>query len=412
MFRIRPSIVYLIMIGVTGLLFRVIFTMSMLYQVSVAGLTPLQLVLVGTGLEVTMLIFEVPTGAVADTISRRLSIIIGVAITGIAFIIEGSVPTFPGILFASCLWGFGYTFTSGATTAWLYDEVGQEAAEPLLIRGQQVRQVAAIIGILLSVGVGLLAVHIPIIMGGAGFLLLALFLVLAMSEDGFSPTPAAQRETWSEMVQTVKTSAGLVRADRMLLLIFGATFIFGLYSEGYDRLWSPMLIEIIGLPGLPLPVWFGLFGLVGNLLGLIGTEAARRMRLTDEDRAARALQIITAVRVVALGAFALGPNLPVVLVAMWIFDTLRGISAPIHTAWINQNIRDSSVRATVLSMDGQMNAIGQIAGGPSVGLVGERIGIRAALTVSTVLLAPALPLLARASRRSTPPVEAEMNVTG
>src|SRR5262245_40305952 len=103
--------------------FTIIFTINMIYQVEMAHLTPLQLVLVGTALEVSAFIFEIPTGVVADVISRRLSVIIGIFITSVAMLIQ-AVPTFWTIAFGSGLWGLGYTFTSGAHQAWITDEVG------------------------------------------------------------------------------------------------------------------------------------------------------------------------------------------------------------------------------------------------------------------------------------------------
>ena len=108
--------------------YRCIFTASSIYQVTVAGLTPLQLVLVGTTLELSVFIFEIPTGVVADVYSRRLSIIIGMFLIGLGFLVEGTFPIFWAILLAQVLWGVGYTFTSGATEAWITDEIGEAAA--------------------------------------------------------------------------------------------------------------------------------------------------------------------------------------------------------------------------------------------------------------------------------------------
>ena len=77
-----------------------IFTASMVYQVTVAQLSPLQLVLVGTTLEASVFLFEVPTGVVADVYSRRLSIIIGTVLIGLGFLLEGSLAIFWTILLA------------------------------------------------------------------------------------------------------------------------------------------------------------------------------------------------------------------------------------------------------------------------------------------------------------------------
>ena len=112
-------------------------TMS-LYEATVAGLTPVQLVLVGTTLEISAFVFEIPTGVVADAYSRRLSIIIGYLLMGVGFLVEGLFPAFLPILLAQVIWGLGYTFTSGATQAWISDEIGEEHANKLLLRANQV----------------------------------------------------------------------------------------------------------------------------------------------------------------------------------------------------------------------------------------------------------------------------------
>ena len=123
----NPLLVYLALEGGASLLFAMIFNVNMIYQVTVAQLNPLQLVLVGTTLETTVFLFEIPTGIVADLYSRRISVIIGYFLIGAGFILEGSLPIFGTILLAQLLWGLGYTFTSGATQAWISDEIGEAA---------------------------------------------------------------------------------------------------------------------------------------------------------------------------------------------------------------------------------------------------------------------------------------------
>ena len=65
-------------LGFAGALFStMVFTVSGIYAVQEVGLNPLQLVLVGTALEASAFLFEVPTGVVADVYSRRLSVMSG-----------------------------------------------------------------------------------------------------------------------------------------------------------------------------------------------------------------------------------------------------------------------------------------------------------------------------------------------
>ena len=99
---------------------------SLVYMVEVAGLDPLQMVLVGTALEFSAFVFEIPTGIFADTVSRKWSVVIGHALTGIAFVVLAMFPRFDVIILTQILWGFGWTFISGAYPAWLTEEIGVE----------------------------------------------------------------------------------------------------------------------------------------------------------------------------------------------------------------------------------------------------------------------------------------------
>ena len=89
-------------------------TVDLLFMVEVAYLDPLQMVLVGTVLEVSTVLFEIPTGVVADVVSRKVSVIIGHAMIGAGFLVMALWPTCGLILLSQVIWGVGHTFTSGA----------------------------------------------------------------------------------------------------------------------------------------------------------------------------------------------------------------------------------------------------------------------------------------------------------
>ena len=155
-----------------SLFYTLVFTVSNIYQVTIADLNPLQLVLMGTMLEATVFVFEVPTGVVADAYSRRLSVIIGLLLTGAGFLLEGSIARFEMLLLAQGLWGLGATFISGAATAWIADELGEERAGPAFVRGAQMGQIGWLVAIPISAGLGTIDVRIPILLGGAAFIVL------------------------------------------------------------------------------------------------------------------------------------------------------------------------------------------------------------------------------------------------
>lgn len=164
--RWEPAFTYLFLNAAQSLFFSLAFTVNLIYQVSTAGLTPLELVLVGSVLEGTILLFEVPTGLVADAVSRRLSVMVGLALTGMSFLVQGAFPIFGWIAFSQVIWGVGYTFTSGATTAWVVDEIGEARAAPLFLRETQLSNISSVAGILMAVIIGSLKLAWPLLISG------------------------------------------------------------------------------------------------------------------------------------------------------------------------------------------------------------------------------------------------------
>src|SRR4026208_1003190 len=170
--KLNPRSVYLFIEFSASAFFGMMFVTTSLYEATVAGLTPVQLILVGTALEISAFVFEVPTGIVADVYSRRLSIIIGYLLMGVGFFVEGFFPSFLPILLAQIIWGLGYTFTSGATQAWITDEIGEDNANKLFLRGTQVGLFASLIGMGAAMVVGANNVAMPLRVGSLGVMLI------------------------------------------------------------------------------------------------------------------------------------------------------------------------------------------------------------------------------------------------
>jgi MFS family permease len=149
-----PAALYRLRAVTWGYFMWATFTLYALYVVRDAGLTPAQLLIVGIVLEFTVFVFEIPTGVLADAVSRRLSIIVGTAIAGAGWVVMGLFPSFEGIIAGQFLWGFGYTFVSGSNEAWLADEVGEDEAVRLYPQAAQWAQGARIAGVLTGAGLG------------------------------------------------------------------------------------------------------------------------------------------------------------------------------------------------------------------------------------------------------------------
>lgn len=404
---------YLLLSGGTSTLFTLIFTLNLVYQATVVGLSPFQLVLVGTVLETVCFLFEIPTGVVADRYSRRLSILIGLFLIGIGFIIEGSIPTFAAVLICQVFWGIGATFLSGAVEAWITDEVGDDQVGPVFLRGTQVGLIGTMLGIGGAVALGWSSVQVPVLAGGIGFLLLGTVLALVMPEHGFTPLGRSELGHLSDLATTFREGLGLARRRPVVGRLFAVSLIIGLSSEAFDRLWTVHILENLDRPssfGLDnVALWFGAINLAGTMVGLGASELARRLHPESltAGTPVRMLMGTATISVVASIGFALAPVTWIALPLLWTRSAAGTIAGPVQAAWMNRNL-ESGVRATVLSMEGQLNAVGQIAGGPPLGMLGNRGSVRGALVASALVFAPVIPILGRLlPEPEAPLVEAE-----
>ncbi|MDX1991972.1 MAG: MFS transporter [bacterium] len=406
--------VYLILEFMTAFSLTTCWTMASLYFIREVGLNPLQLVLVGTALEVSAFLLEVPTGIVADVYSRRLSIIIGCLLLGSGFLIVGLFPVYALILFSQLVTGAGYTFISGAMAAWLADEIGEERAGKADLRASQVGGVAGILAIIFSTGLATVYLSLPIQVGALLMLVTAFFAMLFMPEAGFTPTPKAEREGFRAMTRTFSEGVKVVRGRPVLMTLLVIGVLFGAYSEGFDRLWQYHVLNNFTLPlfgEVSEPVWFGTIGVIGSIIGLLFVEVTRRrVEMTDPRSLARTLVVVNILLIACAATFAFARNFTVAIAAFWMIGPLRGLNGPLQMSWINLGL-DSKVRATVNSMTAQSDAIGQMLGGPGVGWIGQQFGVRVALGLGAVILSPVVVLFARTLRGSEAVVVASSTET-
>ena len=379
------------------------WTLAPIYFVETVGMSPLQLVLAGTALEVAYFVFEVPTGIVADLYSRRLSVIIAQFVMGVGFVLTGLVANVGVILFAAALMGFGWTFKSGAIDAWLADEVGPERLSASYQRGAQVGRVCSLAGIGVAVALALVELSIPVVVGGIVFLGLGAFLVLAMPETGFQPAGRGELSAVRSMTATARDGGRLIRARPVLLLILGIMFFAGLAAEGLDRLWEAHFLLDIGVPefaGFNPVIWFGILNAGALLLAIVVAQPlSRRFARASSRGLATSLLGFDAALMGGLLAFALAGSFAIAVLAYWVIRVVNSLAAPVYSSWLNSNIDDSRVRATVISMTNLSESVGEWGGGPGLGVLGNVYGIRTALAAGALALTPALALYGVAIRR-------------
>ena len=363
-----------------------------------------------------MMLFEIPTGVVADSEGRRTSFLWGTltlaVATGLYVLLWQLDSPFVWWAIVSLLLGLGYTFFSGATEAWLVDALTATKFDGMLeavfARGQVVSGVFMLLG---SVAGGYLAqltnLGVPYLVRAAILVVMFVVALLLMHDLGF--TPERGKSVGAEVKGIVDSSVqyGLkvpaIRATMLSGFFLGGIGVYVFYAL------QPYLLELWGNPEA-----YGIAGLVAAIVagapivgGLITPLIRRWFR-----RRTSVLILMTALSVALMAAVGLATNFWVVMVLIVLSSLADAAAEPVRRAYLNGMI-PSQQRATILSFDSLINSAGGIVAQPALGRVADVYSYRISYLWSAIGSALALPFLLRAraakapaDQRRTPPEEA------
>ena len=379
--------IYYFVTSTRSFIIQMVFTLNAIYYVSNAGLNPLELVLIGTIMEVSVLLFEMPTGLVADFFGRKRSLIIGIFILGIAHLLEGSFPAFWAIAIGSALWGFGWTFISGAEQAWIADELEGKGLDKVFLKGAQFSSFGRFTGIIASVLLAtIFSVQATIIIAGGLLLCLAIVAMMIMPETKFVSSASEGVSGITQMMTAIKGGVSHIKGNTVLVSIAIITLLWGLASEGFDRLWGAQFIEGFHLPEEQSIYWFGAFYAVAFLLNM---AVLKVVELKVKRRFATVLLVTNGILTISMLFFAFTGHFIVAVLLYWAIAAMRNVNYPLMSVMTNERL-ESKGRATALSMFGQLDALGQVAGGPLVGLIALYTSISGGIATSAILILPTL----------------------
>ncbi len=378
-----PIPIFLWWTALSSITFRGYGIAALIYFVTDADLEPLQLILLGTALEIAVLTAEIPTGVVADTLSRKWSIVVSHVVMGVAFVATGLTTDFIPLLITQAVWGVGFTFMSGADVAWITDELDEpDRIDRVLAIRERWRLLGGIGG---YAGAGALAwatdLVTTIIVMGVARLLLGLVVVFGFTEHNF--TRVAENRL-AESLAIFRQGVKLARTDSQIFLVLGATLTINSGAEAVDRLFTRHVVDL-GFPESADPVlWFTLLGAIGLLAGAIALRAIEA-RVAGEGAARRFYLWGAGCAVLGTLVLAWAPNVWTGIAGTFIVRGLGWAIIPaVATIWVNRRT-PSAVRATVQSFLGQAESVGEISGGIALGALAQWSSIPFALTGSAGL---------------------------
>jgi MFS family permease len=370
-----------------------------------AGLSNLEAFAANAFFTAGMVLFEVPTGIVADMWGRRASFLLGtvtLATSTLLYVLlwYAEAPFWQWAV-VSVLLGLGFTFFSGATEAWLVDALqatGYEGSlEAVFGRGQVMTGIAMLVG---SVGGGFLAqatnLGVPFVLRAAILVVMFGVAFLLMRDIGFTPNRNGR------VVREVRRIAGESvehgwRVPTVRYLMVAGLFTGGVGIYVFYAL-QPYLLDLYGDPQA-----YGIAGLAAAVLAgadIVGGLLAARVRAMFRLRTS-ALLIAEVVGAAAIIAMGLLQYFWVVLALVVLSGLVLSAAAPIRQAYLNGLI-PSQQRATILSFDSLMSSTGGVFAQPALGRVADVWGYPASYVISGVLSSFAIPFVAAARAKRAP----------
>jgi MFS family permease len=355
-----------------------------------------------------MVLFEVPTGVVADTIGRRVSYLLGTATLTASTLLyvalwQVEAPLWQWAI-ASMLLGLGFTFFSGAVEAWLVDGLAATGfhgeLESVLGRGQVVSGIAMLTG---SVAGGYIAqatdLGVPFIVRAAVLVVMFAVAWRMMHDVGF--TPERGRRPVAEMRKITADSVEYGwRVPAVKWLMLSSLFSGGVGIYAFYAL-QPYLLELYGDPEA-----YTVAGLVAAIVAgaqIMGGLAAPRIRRLFSHRTS-ALLAAGALSALSLTLIGLIESFYAVIGLIVVWGLLFAATMPIRQAYLNGMI-PSKQRATILSFDSLMGSSGGVWAQPVLGKAADVWGYAPSYLLSAGISVLALPFIAL-SRRERDPADA------
>jgi MFS family permease len=395
---------YLAISGLFTLAASVIWGVNSLFLLD-AGLDIFEVFVVNAAFTAGMVVFEIPTGVVADTSGRRRSFLLSMATLLVGTLAYVGIPAVDGgivaFVVASVVLGLGFSFYSGAVEAWLVDALAATGydgqLDRIFARGSMVSGVAMIVG---SIGGGVLGgVHLawPFLVR-AGFLA-AVFLVGAafVHDVGFEPRTTTLRAMPSEMRSVLDASLTHGWRNRSVRLLMTISLVHSGFTMWGFYAFQPYVLDLLDSDA----VW-----VTGVISALIASSTIAGNELVDYvtrfcGRRTTLLLASSGVFAVAVVGVGIADGFWLAVAMLLISEAAMGVTMPVQQAYLH-GVIPTSQRATVVSSVSLVGSVGGIGGSLGLGYLSRAQSVAAGYVVGGVAMLLALPPLAALRARHDP----------
>ena len=359
------------------------------------GMSIAEVFMVNGAFSAGIVLFELPTGIVADTVGRRISFLASVLVLCLTTIAYVVCPYFGGGFWAFCIisifMGLGFTFYSGAVEAWLVDALKasgfEQSLDNVFTKGSFVSGTAMLIGTVTGGFLGAIDLSIPYLIRAALLLIVFMISLLMMKEIGFIPRKLNLKNAHREIMKTAGIGFNIGWGTKPMRFLIIAAAIQGAVLSWVFYAWQPYFMELLQKE----VVWVaGVIAALISLSTMVGNAVVTFfMRFCGK----RTTLFLWGVALQAVGAVCMGltSNFYVASACLLLVTGAMGMMRPVRQAFLHQVI-PSEQRATVISLDAMVSGMGSAGGQAGLGQLAQVRNFATGYIASGIIFSMAFPV--------------------
>lgn len=342
-----------------------------------------QIALLAAIFEASILIFEMPTGLVADTYGRKISVILSALVSVISGILFIFFPILFGFIIAGILNGLGETLRSGALEAWLVDSLKHEGKEEKIkyafAQGTKYRIIGNLSGLILGGYLASLNMKLAWIPFTLIFSILCMFLILKMKEE-YKIGKTISDRILSRISETIKKSLIVIKSQKLIFALLLLALFSEFSFETISQYWQVHFSENLFIK----TEYFGWILVISSVVTLLLIDKVTKLseKFKHEVSSLVILEILFLLSLLVI-ALTFSPILAILLFVL--LQSFASFKEPIFLDLYNKHI-PSEQRATLLSFQSLVGSGGEVLAGLCIGVVALRFGLRITFGLGTVVL--------------------------
>lgn len=350
-----------------------------------------QIALLAAIFEASILIFEMPTGLVADIYGRKISVLLSALVSLISGIFFIFFPYISGFIIAEILNGLGETFRSGALEAWLVDSLKHEGKEEKIkyafAQGTKFKSFGNISGLILGGYLASLKIKLVWVPFTLLFFILSIFLISKMKEK-YKIEKAVSHKIFPKVSEMIKRSSTVLKSQKLILALLLLVLFSEFSFETISQYWQVHFSENLFIK----TEYFGWILVASSVITILLINKVTKLsdrfgKLTTRKFKHEVSSLVILEFLFLLSLFVIAMTYSPILAVIFfiLLQSFASFKEPIFLDLYNKHI-PSEQRATLLSFQSLVGSGGEVLAGLCIGIVALKFGLRITFGLGSVVL--------------------------